>query len=119
MQAVGRAGGAVVIEVRRQFKNLRIMKGKRKPDGGRLADLLTKAAIKEMIIHTLPGFINCLYFVILQIGGLVAAYLLGAMLLGVIITDFCCLNDSGGGAWENAKTYRRWKFGGKGSEAHN
>ena len=89
MQAVGRAGGAVVIEVRRQFKKIPgIMKGKRKPDYGRLVDLLTKAAIKEMIIPSLLPVLSpvVLYFIILQIGGLEAALSsLGAMLLGVII----------------------------------
>ena len=100
MQAVGRAGGSVVIEVRRQFKKIPgIMKGKRKPDYGRLVDLLTKAAIKEMILPSLLPVLSpiILYFVILQIGGLEAALSsLGAMLLGVIITGlFCCsFNDS-------------------------
>ena len=90
MQAVGRAGGAVVIEVRRQFKKIPgIMKGKRKPDYGRLVDLLTKAAIKEMIIPSLLPVLSpiILYFIILFIAGKVAALAaLGAMLLGVIVT---------------------------------
>jgi len=125
MQAVGRAGGAVVIEVRRQFKKIPgIMKGKRKPDYGRLVDLLTKAAIKEMIIPSLLPVLSpvILYFVILQIGGIEAALsALGAMLLGVIITGlFVALSmTAGGGAWDNAKKFiEDGNFGGKGSEAH-
>ena len=125
MQAVGRAGGAVVIEVRRQFKKIPgIMKGKRKPDYGRLVDLLTKAAIKEMIIPSLLPVLSpiILYFVILQIGGMEAALSsLGAMLLGVIITGlFVAVSmTAGGGAWDNAKKYiEDGNYGGKGSEAH-
>ena len=125
MQAVGRAGGAVVIEVRRQFKKIPgIMKGKRKPEYGKLVDLLTKAAIKEMIIPSLLPVLSpiVLYFIILQIGGLEAALSsLGAMLLGVIITGlFVAVSmTAGGGAWDNAKKYiEDGNFGGKGSEAH-
>ena len=125
MQAVGRAGGAVVIEVRRQFKKIPgIMKGKRKPDYGRLVDLLTKAAIKEMIIPSLLPVLSpvILYFIILQIGGMEAALSsLGAMLLGVIITGlFVAVSmTAGGGAWDNAKKFiEDGNFGGKGSEAH-
>ena len=125
MQAVGRAGGAVVIEVRRQFKKIPgIMKGRRKPDYGRLVDLLTKAAIKEMIIPSLLPVLSpvVLYFIILQIGGMEAALSsLGAMLLGVIITGlFVAVSmTAGGGAWDNAKKYiEDGNFGGKGSEAH-
>ena len=125
MQAVGRAGGSVVIEVRRQFKKIPgIMKGKRKPDYGKLVDLLTKAAIKEMIIPSLLPVLSpiILYFVILQIGGMEAALSsLGAMLLGVIVTGlFVAVSmTAGGGAWDNAKKYiEDGNFGGKGSEAH-
>jgi K(+)-stimulated pyrophosphate-energized sodium pump len=125
MQAVGRAGGAVVIEVRRQFKKIPgIMKGTRKPDYGRLVDLLTKAAIKEMIIPSLLPVLSpiILYFIILPIGGMSAALsTLGAMLLGVIITGlFLAISmTAGGGAWDNAKKYiEDGNFGGKGSEAH-
>ena len=88
MQAVGRAGGAVVIEVKNNLKIPGIMKGRRKPDYGKLVDLLTKAAIKEMIIPSLLPVLSpiVLYFIILQIGGLEAALSsLGAMLLGVIL----------------------------------
>ena len=125
MQAVGRAGGAVVVEVRRQFKKIPgIMKGTRKPDYGRLVDLLTRAAIKEMIIPSLLPVLSpvLLYFIILQIGGTGAALSsLGAMLLGVIITGlFLAISmTAGGGAWDNAKKYiEDGNFGGKGSEAH-
>ena len=125
MQAVGRAGGAVVIEVRRQFKKIPgIMKGKRKPDYGRLVDLLTKAAIKEMIIPSLLPVLSpiILYLVIYSIGGLEAALSsVGAMLLGVIVTGlFVAISmTAGGGAWDNAKKYiEDGNFGGKGSESH-
>ena len=125
MQAVGRAGGAVVVEVRRQFKKIPgIMKGTRKPDYGKLVDLLTKAAIKEMIIPSLLPVLSpvVLYFIILPIGGISAALsTLGAMLLGVIITGlFLAISmTAGGGAWDNAKKYiEDGNFGGKGSEAH-
>ncbi len=125
MQAVGRAGSAVVIEVRRQFKKIPgIMKRKAKPDYGRLVDLLTKAAIKEMIIPSLLPVLSpiVLYIIIYFIGGQVAALsAVGAMLLGVIITGlFVAVSmTAGGGAWDNAKKYiEDGKFGGKGSEAH-
>ena len=125
MQAVGRAGGAVVIEVRRQFKKIPgIMKRKAKPDYGKLVDLLTKAAIKEMIIPSLLPVLSpiVLYLIIYQIGGQVAALSsVGAMLLGVIITGlFVAISmTAGGGAWDNAKKYiEDGNHGGKGSEAH-
>ena len=125
MQAVGRAGGAVVIEVRRQFKKIPgIMKKKAKPDYGKLVDLLTKAAIKEMVIPSLLPVLSpiVLYLIILPIGGQVAALSsVGAMLLGVIITGlFVAISmTAGGGAWDNAKKYiEDGNFGGKGSEAH-
>jgi len=125
MQAVGRAGGAVVIEVRRQFKKIPgIMKRKRKPDYGILVDLLTKVAIKEMVIPSLLPVLSpiILYFVISMIGGTEAALSsVGGMLLGVIITGlFVAISmTAGGGAWDNAKKYiEDGKLGGKGSEAH-
>ena len=125
MQAVGRAGGAVVVEVRRQFKKIPgIMKRKAKPDYGKLVDLLTKAAIKEMIVPSLLPVLSpiVLYLFILPIGGQVAALSsVGAMLLGVIITGlFVAISmTAGGGAWDNAKKYiEDGNYGGKGSEAH-
>ena len=125
MQAVGRAGGAVVIEVRRQFKKFPgIMKRKQKPDYAKLVDLLTVAAIKEMIIPSLLPVLSpiVLYFIIFSIGGQVAALAsVGAMLLGVIITGlFVAVSmTAGGGAWDNAKKYiEDGNYGGKGSEAH-
>ena len=100
------------------------MKRTAKPDYGKLVDLLTKAAIKEMIIPSLLPVLSpiVLYFVILQIGGMEAALSsLGAMLLGVIITGlFVAVSmTAGGGAWDNAKKYiEDGNFGGKGSDAH-
>ena len=100
------------------------MKRKRKPDYGRLVDLLTKVAIKEMIIPSLLPVLSpiVLYFIILAIGGQEAALSsVGAMLLGVIVTGlFVAVSmTAGGGAWDNAKKYiEDGKFGGKGSDAH-
>ncbi len=130
MTAVGRAASSIVEEVRRQFReNPGIMKGTSKPDYGRAVDLLTKAAIKEMIIPSLLPVLSpiVVYFAIYFIAGGGAAgksagfSAVGAMLLGVIVTGlFVAISmTSGGGAWDNAKKYiEDGHFGGKGSEAH-
>ncbi len=125
MMAVGRAAQSVVEEVRRQFReDPGIMKGTSKPDYGRAVDLLTKAAIREMILPSLLPVLSplVLFGVIWWIAGAGAALsALGAMLLGVIVTGlFVAVSmTSGGGAWDNAKKYiEDGHFGGKGSEAH-
>ena len=124
MQAVGRAGGSVVEEVRRQFREMPgIMDGSTRPDYSRAVDLLTRSAIREMIVPSMLPVLApiVVYFVVAWISKEAALVTVGAMLLGTIVTGlFVAISmTAGGGAWDNAKKYiEDGHHGGKGSEAH-